>query len=169
MTDEPTPAEIRSTWGIGYTTPPTEKKRWKQNHHCNVVSVTAERAIACVRERHPDCTIISVNKTGRDSETLVDADVTDRPPTQPDDLGSGTIGPELGNAEKVSYPCVDCQNFGGATAGTLTVGMVPRGSGKRLVGGAGNWSASITWVKCTTCDGSGMVADRRSNRGDRRA
>lgn len=63
---------IKSTWSVTFTLPPEEKRSWVMNKHSNVVAATAERAIACLREHYPHCTIISVVKSGRNGETLVD-------------------------------------------------------------------------------------------------
>lgn len=66
--------QVRSTWSVTFTLPPKEQTRWVQNRHYNVVAASVERALETVRKSHPDCTFVSITKTGRNSNTLVDTD-----------------------------------------------------------------------------------------------
>lgn len=61
-----------SLWNVEFSTDPTEKRKWRQNHILGVVSETLDRAIEIVREAHPDARIHAVHKKSPNNTVLVD-------------------------------------------------------------------------------------------------
>lgn len=57
-----------STWSVRFTLPKSEtaKRSWAVNLCASVVAPTAERALAVIREAHPDAEVFQVNHKGHD-------------------------------------------------------------------------------------------------------
>lgn len=52
-------------WVVRGSVPKTDPRSWRENVECRVVAETAERALACVRAKHPEILIWSLEHGGK--------------------------------------------------------------------------------------------------------